>query len=166
MRLIVGLGNIGKEYENTYHNIGFHFLDYVCGKENWQENKKLLSLIYKENDIIFVKPTTFMNLSGNAVRLCMNYWKIDLENVLIIQDDTDILLGEFKFQKNRGSGGHKGIISVSENVKTNDFSRIRIGARSPDYEGLKSINFVLKKISTKDQEILEKVYKEVINIIK
>ena len=166
MKLIVGLGNIGKEYENTYHNIGFQVLDYICGKDSFSENKKLLSLFYKDGYFIFIKPTTFMNLSGNAVRLCMNYWKINLEDVIIIQDDTDILLGEFKLQKNRGSGGHKGIISISENVQTNDFSRIRIGARSPDYEGIKSSDFVLKKISPKDQEILEKVYKEIISIIK
>jgi len=166
MKLIVGLGNIGKEYENTYHNIGFQFLDYLCRKENFSENKKLLSLVYKEDSKIFIKPTTYMNLSGHAIRLCMDYWKISLENILIIQDDTDITLGEFKFQKNRGSGGHKGIISISQHIKTNDFSRVRIGARSPDYENTKSSDFVLKRISDENQEILENVYKEIINIIK
>lgn len=166
MKLIIGLGNIGKEYEKTYHNIGFQFLDYICGKENFSENKKMMSLIHKEKDTIFVKPTTFMNLSGISVKLCMDYWKISVENILIIQDDTDISLGEFKFQKNRGSGGHNGIRSISQIIKTNDFVRIRIGARAPDYEGLKSNDFVLKKISTNNQEILENVYKEIINIIK
>ena len=106
MKLIVGLGNPSSEYDNTRHNVGFMLLDYIFGKENFVVNKKMNAMEYITNingeKIVVIKPTTYMNLSGDAVIKYMNFYKIDISDVMVIQDDLDMSLGSIKLLCNRG----------------------------------------------------------------
>ena len=112
MKLVVGLGNPGREYENTRHNVGYMFLDYVTDNHEFLLNKKFNALEYETiiNDerVLFIKPLTFMNSSGDAVIKYVNYYKIPINDVLVIQDDLDMDLGKYKLLFNHGDGGHNG----------------------------------------------------------
>ena len=132
IKLIVGLGNPGKEYERTRHNVGFLFIEIL---ENNFKNKK----------IILAKSQNFMNESGKAVATLIKLYKLNPENVLIVHDDIDILWGDFKFSFGRSSAGHKGVESVIKSLKTKNFWRLRIG-----------IQPTLKKHTTADKIILKK----------
>jgi len=129
MKLVVGLGNPGKEYKNTRHNVGFMTLDNYLGKVNWKS--KYESDIYSDDinneQVIFVKPITYMNLSGLAVKKIMNYYKLDISDVLIIQDDLDMSFGTYKIKRNSSSGGHNGIKSIIKELNTDEFARLKIG---------------------------------------
>ena len=163
MKLIVGLGNPGKEYDKTRHSVGFAVLDEYLKGEKWSENK-YAHFIKQGNDAVFVKPTTFMNLSGNAVRYFASYYKIDIEDILIIQDDLDIEVGRFKLKTNSSSGGHNGILSIIENLGTCSFLRLKIGIGSP--KNGDTINYVLKKFSKADCQQIEKNRPTFENIIR
>ena len=125
MKLIVGLGNPGKEYELTRHNIGFMALDHYLG--NVAFKKKNNALFYEKNindeKVIFLKPITFMNDSGSAVKYFLNYFNISIEDLLVIYDDMDFDLGNFKLRKFGSSAGHNGIKSIIANLNTEDFKR-------------------------------------------
>ena len=110
MKLVVGLGNPGNEYKNTRHNVGYIVVDNYLGSVLWQ--KKFQGLIYKKNNTIFLKPTTYMNLSGISVKKVIDYYKIPIDNILIIHDDLDLPLGKYKIKFNSSSGGHNGIKSL------------------------------------------------------
>src|SRR5574344_1286204 len=103
MKLVVGLGNPGKEYENTRHNCGFIILDNYLGNVIWKN--KYNSFYYIQNDICFVKPLTFMNNSGEAIKLFVNFYRINTEDIFVIQDDLDMQFGTFKVKKNSSDGG-------------------------------------------------------------
>ncbi|HHX58628.1 MAG TPA: aminoacyl-tRNA hydrolase [Candidatus Moranbacteria bacterium] len=165
--LIVGLGNPGEKYIKTYHNLGFLVLDDFLRESttniNFSFAKKLNSEIAEitthNKQIILVKPQTFMNLSGQATHACINYFKVSLENVLIVQDDSDLILGKIRFVKNSGAGGHNGISSIIQSIGTKDFARLKIGIRSPINHSnftLSAGEIVLKRITKADQVILEK----------
>lgn len=166
MKLIVGLGNIGKEYENTRHNIGFFVLDNYLGKNiNWQKDK--FAYIYKEkknNDtIIYIKPTTFMNLSGDAVRYYSDYYKIAIEDILIIQDDMTLPIGATRIKINSSAGGHNGIKDIINKLKTDKFARLKVGIGNPSFD---VVDFVLGKFSSSDQKILNdniKIYNNILD---
>jgi len=164
MKLIVGLGNPGKEYQNTRHNIGFMVLDDYLGNISWKEEKN--GIIYKTKirgeDVIFLKPTTFMNLSGHAVAHYLNYYKIDISNLLVIQDDLDLETGTIRLKNNSSSGGHNGIKSIIEQLNSKNFLRLKVGISKPKYD---VINFVLSKFSKEEQEILNKNLNITKNII-
>jgi len=138
MKLIVGLGNPGLRYKKTRHNIGFMFLDKFAkdNKLKFALNKSLkseiASLIYKDEKIFFIKPQTFMNLSGDAVLAVMNFYKIDLNDILVIYDDLDLPTGKLRLRLNGTSGGHKGMDSIIRNLKTNELKRLRIGIGRKD----------------------------------
>ena len=129
MKIIVGLGNPGAKYLFTRHNIGFMLIDAIV-KENKFQNK-YKSLIQKikiaEEQVLFVKPQTFMNLSGQAVKEIMSFYKSSLENLLVIQDDKDQFFGKIKFQKSRGNGGHNGIKNIHQELSTQDYCRLKLG---------------------------------------
>lgn len=133
MKLIVGLGNPGNEYINTRHNIGFKFIDqYLNYKKidlNWKNKFNGLYLKYKNNkdDVIFLKPQTFMNLSGDCVKKFIDYFNIDISDVLVISDDLDLNIGNFKLKLSGSSGGHNGLKDISQKISTNDYKRLKIG---------------------------------------
>jgi PTH1 family peptidyl-tRNA hydrolase len=155
-KVIVGLGNIGQEYEKTYHNVGFLFLDQKFGIDiEWSLNNKLEAYIAQVGDYILVKPTTFMNHSGVAVSKVLQYFKIPVQDLVVVHDDSDLVLGDIRVQFGRGSGGHHGIESIIESIGTREFTRVRIGVRAKEFGDRKSETFILKKITpTNLQELL------------
>lgn len=133
MKLIAGLGNIGEKYLFTRHNAGFMVVDKLAYDNNFEfkEDKKLKCFLAKTKidgeDTIIIKPTTFMNLSGEAVSAVMNYYKINVKDVLIIYDDLSLELGKIRFRANGSDGGHNGIKSVIKHFGTKNFDRIKVG---------------------------------------
>ncbi|NCT55274.1 aminoacyl-tRNA hydrolase [bacterium] len=164
MKLIVGLGNIGKEYINTRHNVGFFILDLFSaeGSSTFTEVPKLKVRRCKVGDTLLVKPTTFMNLSGQAVRAVCDFYKIKNKDILVIHDDIDQHIGNYKFVESGGAGGHKGILSIFQHldVADNGLKRLKIGVAPEIYNPMihKAENFVLKPFSKSEQESLESIY--------
>ena len=154
MKLVVGLGNVGKEYDNTRHNIGFKILDNYLENVNWKEKKHYLYFqnVINGNDVIYIKPTTFMNLSGIAVKEIVNFYKIDYEDILVIQDDLDLDIGKFKVKRNSSSGGHNGIKSIINELNTDKFYRLKIGIGKS--ETIPADKYVLSKISEEENNAL------------
>lgn len=160
MYLIVGLGNPGKNYLFTRHNIGFIAIDvFKESFENTTEKSEQKALTYKVNvdghEALLVKPQTFMNLSGDSVRALMAYYKIPLENILIIHDDVDSRFGSIKFQKARGAGGHNGVRSIHETLGTDEYARLKLGVGRPLDPRHKVEDYVLQNFSTEEREHLE-----------
>ena len=122
MKLIVGLGNPGKEYENTRHNVGFIVIDNYTSNLIWssEKNYMITSSIINGEKILFLKPLTYMNLSGYAVSQVANYYKISPDDILVIHDDLDLPIGEIKLKFNSSAGGHNGIKSIIEQLGTMD----------------------------------------------
>ena len=164
MKLIVGLGNPGKEYELTRHNIGFMALDHFLGNVTFK--KKNNALFYEKNindeKVIFLKPITFMNDSGSAVKYFLNYFNISIEDLLVIYDDMDFDLGNFKLRKFGSSAGHNGIKSIIANLNTEDFKRIRIGISKSKFN---SIDYVLGKFNKEEMLILNNLFNTIDNVI-
>lgn len=165
MKLVVGLGNPGKKYALTRHNVGFMFLDLLSQKYNasWQQSKKLSSEIAKPSavDMLFAKPQTFMNSSGEAVRALASYYQINPEDITIIHDDLDLALSHYKIT-HKSPRLHNGIISIEDKLNSNDFLRIRIGIdnRTEDIPGEK---YVLDNFTPNELVIIEKVINKIIN---
>ena len=169
---LIGLGNPGKKYSKSRHNIGFLLLEYLSKKYNsnflLKEKLKSSCSEFKINDSTYrlFLPNTFMNNSGDAVRAIVDWYKINLEQIFIIVDDKDLPLGKIRFKKKGSSGGHNGLKSIINKLQTEHFNRIRIGIGSPPLiEGtnkLNTISHVLGDISLEEQSILDKVYKRVI----
>ena len=153
MKLIVGLGNPGKEYENTRHNMGYLFIDYYLNKKGikleWKEkfNGIYLDTVIGGEKIIFMKPLTYMNLSGEAVRKYLDYFKIDVSDLLVVVDDLDLGLGNYKIKNNGSSGGHNGLKNIELHIGTQNYKRFRIGISNTTYDVK---DYVLGKISVKD----------------
>ncbi|MBR1413704.1 MAG: aminoacyl-tRNA hydrolase [Bacilli bacterium] len=167
MKLIVGLGNPGKDYENTRHNIGFMVIDNYVGSVNWKEKYNALytEQIINGEKIVFVKPLTYMNLSGNSVIQFVNFYKIAPGDIIVIQDDLDLPLGKVRIKNNSSSGGHNGIKSIIDRLGTNSFIRIKIGISNTIYD---TKDYVLGKFNNEEKSILDNnmvVYKDVINTI-
>ena len=154
MKLIVGLGNPEKKYDNTRHNIGFMVLDNYLGKVDYKS--KFNGLYYEKNinneKVIFLKPQTYMNNSGLSVFEFVNFYKISFKDILIIHDDLDLDVGMIKFKFNSSSGGHNGIKSIINCLGSQEFSRLKIGINN-EYKK-DTIDFVLSKFSKKDIEKL------------
>lgn len=133
IKLIVGLGNIGREFEHTRHNVGFIFLELLGGR-NFEEEKKLKSQLLKLNTnsgkLILIKPTTFMNSSGEAVVLTKEYYKLRSEEILVVHDDLDLQVGNYKIQFAIGPKVHNGINSIENRLGSNKFWRLRIGVEN------------------------------------
>ena len=169
---LIGLGNPGKRYSKTRHNIGYLLLENLSKKYNSNFSlKEKLKSSYSEfqiNDSTFrlFLPNTFMNNSGDAVRAIVDWYKINLDQVFIIVDDKDLPLGKIRFRKKGSSGGHNGLKSIIEKLQTQNFNRIRIGIGSPpsikETNKFNTISHVLGNISLEEKSILDKVYKRVI----
>lgn len=147
MKLIVGLGNPGKEYSNTRHNVGFMIIDQFIQNNNWQEKfDGLYQIVNIQGEkVLFLKPMTYMNLSGNAVSKAVHYYDISIDDILIIQDDMDMDFGKIKLKKNSSAGGHNGIKSIISSLGVDSFCRLKIGIghnRSQD-----TVDYVLGKFS-------------------
>ena len=153
MKLIVGLGNYGDEYQKTRHNYGFMVIDAFAQRNNFPDFKlSLFSLISIKSDIVIAKPQTYMNNSGKAVKAIMDYYKIEPKDIIIVHDDIDIDLGKIKEDKDRGSAGHNGIKSIIDSLKTKDFLRLRMGINS-DF-GEKPLETIVLEKFTADEEII------------
>ena len=159
MKLIVGLGNPGKQYKDTRHNVGFMFVDNVINKLSlkFSLDKALKCEILQTNingeKVIFIKPMTYMNLSGDSVYLVANYYKINYEDILVIYDDLDLETGKIRIRPNGSSGGHKGIQSIINNLGTNNIKRVRIGIDKVSSD--KTIDYVIGNFSKQDKEIID-----------
>jgi len=175
MRLVVGLGNPGKEYEGTRHNTGWIMLDFMLGKKaEWKESGgKTKGLFYKDSigskPVEFLKPLTFMNNSGNAILCAKDYYKTPLKDIIVIYDDIDLPIGKMKISFDRSSGGHNGLESIIKKLKSKEFVRIRIGIspetpsgklRKPKGEQA-MLKFLLGTYKKDELEILKKVSKKV-----
>ena len=162
MYIIVGLGNPGKQYENTRHNMGFLAVDLLAEKYNIEVNKVKFKALVGEGRIagqkvLLVKPQTYMNLSGEAVRQAMDFYKIDPEELIVIYDDIDIPTGTFRIRKKGSPGTHNGMRNIFQHIQTNDFPRIRVGIGSGKKDNL--AGYVTGGISKSEQELLADVLK-------
>ena len=168
MKLIVGLGNIGKEYENTRHNMGFMLVDrYLEYKNITDKFKEKFNAMYVETTInnekvIFIKPTTYMNNSGIAVRAFLDFYKLNSEDVLVISDDLDLDLGKFRLRRTGSSGGHNGLKSIISHLGTDVFKRLRVGI-SNDKDDV--INYVLSKFSKKELNEIDAMFDTLVNVL-
>ena len=160
--LIVGLGNPGYRYQLTRHNVGFLVLDAISRHlEAANPSEQFKSLVSKVkhagHDVIFAKPQTFMNLSGEAVQPLIAFYKIPLENLLVIHDDIDQPFGQMKFQKNRGTGGHNGIRNIHEKLGTGDYARLKIGVGRPAEPKMAVDKYVLQNFAPDQEDQLREV---------
>lgn len=168
MKLIVGLGNPGREYENTRHNIGFMMMDSYVQKKNlgsFREKDRGLYLKTKlfNEDVIFLKPLSYMNLSGEVVKKYVQFYKIDTKDILIISDDLDLDIGNFKLKPSGSSGGHNGLKNIELHLKTNQYKRLKIGISNR--KDLDTKDYVLGSLSKEEQKIIEELTVIVENII-
>ena len=169
MKLIVGLGNPGKEYENTRHNIGFSFvdtyLDYKNVTDKWIskfDGVYLQTIIHGEK-VVFLKPHTFMNLSGNSVRKIVDYFDIDVSDILVISDDLDLILGNFKLKAYGSCGGHNGLRDIENKLGTSDYKRLKIGiSKDKTYD---TKDYVLGSFSKEETEKLKVLFKDLCPVL-
>lgn len=168
MKLIVGLGNPGREYENTRHNIGFMVLDKFLNKYNINSSKEKFSGIYYEYNInnekyLLLKPQKYMNLSGEVVRDFVKFFKINIEDILIISDDLDMECGKIKLKLTGSCGGHNGLRNIELHLGTKDYKRLKIGIANNKLMDTK--DYVLGKFNKEEQEILSKSIDKGVSII-
>ena len=169
MKLIVGLGNPGKEYDNTRHNIGFMYVDsYIINKFSSVDWKKKFNGLYYETinngeKTIFVKPQSYMNLSGEVVSQFVNYYKIDVNDILVISDDMDLLTGNFKLKDKGSCGGHNGLRNIEKCIGTAEYKRLKIGISKNN--NIDSKDYVLGKFSNEDKNIYKELFNELNEVI-
>ncbi|WP_299995993.1 aminoacyl-tRNA hydrolase [uncultured Clostridium sp.] len=161
MFLIVGLGNPGKEYDGTRHNIGFEAIDYIADKYNIELNRIKFKGVFGEGfingkKVILLKPTTYMNLSGESIREVINFYKISNEEVIVIYDDISLEVGRLRIREKGSHGGHNGIKSIIANLGTDVFPRVKIGVGAPKGN---LVSHVLGKFSDDEVEILKEAIK-------
>lgn len=166
MKLIVGLGNKGNEYNNTRHNVGFMVIDNYINKNNLTLKSKLDGLyaetIINSEKVIFLKPQNYINLSGDVISKYIKYFKIDIKDILVIHDDMDLEIGTFKIRYKGGSAGHNGLKNIESNLKTNEYKRIKIGISKNNID---KVDYVLGKFSSTELSKLNKVIDITYNII-
>jgi len=167
MKLVVGLGNPGQEYANTRHNLGFEVVDKVVSGNvaSPEVNKKLEAIVYKLNDAILIKPQTFMNLSGRAVKKTLDFYKIDPGNMLVVHDDVDLEFGDIRHQFDRSSAGHNGVESVIKSLGTQAFHRLRLGIGRGSNPNVDTTDFVLQKFSNEEKETAVRLVKRAAEVV-
>lgn len=154
MKMIIGLGNPGKKYENTRHNIGFQAIDKLASQLNAPPMQSKFNGMYSvvhrpEGKVMLVKPLTFMNLSGECVRPLMDYYDVAIEDIIVLYDDLDFAPGELKLRQKGSAGGHNGIKSLIAHLGTDQFKRIRLGIGRP-INGMKVADYVLSDFSKEE----------------
>lgn len=165
MKIVVGLGNPGKKYTFNRHNIGFLFIDYMSQKYGFSISKLGFSSVYGETNIegekvIFLKPQTFMNLSGEAVVSAASYYHVEPKDIIIVYDDVSLPSGSVRIRFKGSAGGHNGIKSIIYSLKDDVFPRIKIGIGSPPCPEFEMANWVLSDIPKKDQEEIYKAIEQ------
>jgi len=174
MKLIVGLGNPGKKYENTWHNVGFLAIDHIEAKEAGEFLKCKNSKKHKaevcensrpEEKIILAKPQTFMNNSGQAVRSLVKFYKIEPQDLWVIHDDIDLPVGKIRISQNASAAGHKGIQSIINELGTQEFVRFRIGIQPITPMKVPAEKYVLQKIKKDDKVVIDEMIKTVLAAI-
>lgn len=168
MKLIVGLGNPGKEYENTRHNIGYIFIDSLADKLGISIDKKKFNGLYTEavinnEKVLLVKPLSYMNLSGEVVEKFVSFYKIDINDILIINDDLDLDVGRVRLRLRGSSGGHNGLKNIALHLKTEDFKRLKIGISNNKLIDTK--DYVLGKFTKEDKEIINNLKDKIVNLL-
>ncbi|MCX7885451.1 MAG: aminoacyl-tRNA hydrolase [Caloramator sp.] len=172
MYLVAGLGNIGNKYDNTRHNVGFMVVDFISNKLDFKISKiKFKGLVGEciigDEKVIFLKPSTYMNLSGESIREAVDFYKIPLSNIIVVYDDADIMFGRIRIRPSGSDAGHNGMKNIIYQLNSNEFPRVRVGIGSPDKN---MIAHVLGKFSENEKEVLGKVIETsgeaVIEIIK
>ena len=178
MKLIIGLGNSDLEYQNTRHNVGFMFLDYLAKKidaNDFAEDKKHNALVSKskieKTTVVLAKPLCYVNKSGEVVSKLSKFYKIKPTDIIVVQDDLDIEFGSFKNSFEKNSGGHKGVESIIKALKTNKFYRLRIGTSIRALEKAREqsdkerdafvMDFVLGKFLPKNQDVIKKMFPDI-----
>lgn len=167
--LVAGLGNIGAEYAGTRHNMGFMVLDAWAQASNivFEQGRygSTASVSFKGRKFILLKPSTYMNLSGKAVRYWMNELKIPAENLMVISDDLNIPFGTLRLRKNGSAGGHNGLANITELIGTQEYARIRVGIGN-DFGRGQQVGFVLGKLNEEEQEQMKDICARVIEGVK
>ncbi len=164
MRLIVGLGNPGRDYAKSKHNIGFMVLDAYCKLKGIKlvKESKFLGELIKYQDVVLLKPKTFMNNSGNSVRAVAQFYQISNEDILVISDDLDLPFGKLRLREKGSAGGHNGLKSIIASLGAQNFNRLRIGIDRDDKE---VVDYVLSKLSKEQSKQLENLFIVTNNII-
>lgn len=165
MKIIVGLGNPGEKYSKTRHNVGWQFIDYLSKIYNIDVTKNNCDALIGETringeKIIFAKPITFMNLSGNSVLKLKQWYKVDNEDIIIIFDDIDIPFGTFRYRQKGSGGSHNGMKNIVQMLSSENIQRIRIGIGGLKYEKQDMADFVLQKFKPGELEKLDEVFFE------
>ncbi|MCD8822366.1 aminoacyl-tRNA hydrolase [Staphylococcus gallinarum] len=161
MKCIVGLGNIGKRFELTRHNIGFEVIDYLLERNQFMLDKQKFKGAYTieriaGEKVMFIEPLTLMNLSGEAVGPLMKYYDIDIDDLLVLYDDLDLPQGEIRLRQKGSAGGHNGMKSIIQALGTDQFKRIRIGVDRPS-NGMAIVDYVLQRFSDQEMKTMNKV---------
>lgn len=160
MYLVIGLGNPGKQYEMTRHNIGFHTIDYIAEKYGAKLNKLKFKAVYGEavisgEKVYLVKPQTFMNLSGDAVAEMAQFYKIPPENIIVINDDISLDAGRIRVRGKGSAGGHNGLKSIIYRLNSDAFPRVKMGVGAPKHEDYDLADFVLGRFTKEEIPIME-----------
>ena len=167
--LVVGLGNIGAEYANTRHNMGFMVLDAWAQASNisFESGRygSTATVSFKGRKFTLLKPSTYMNLSGKAVRYWMNELKVPVENILVISDDLNIPFGTLRLRKNGSAGGHNGLTNITELIGTQDYARIRMGIGN-DFGRGQQVGYVLGELTQEEKEQMPELCRRVIDGVK
>lgn len=170
IKLLIGLGNPGRKYKKTRHNIGFLVVETLAGESGFELKKKkfrsrfLLERFFGK-EICLVKPETFMNLSGESVGSFVNYFKVEMPDLLVVHDDIDLPLGKLRFAFKSGHGGHNGIRSITDRLETNEFYRLKIGVGRPTGE-IDPADHVLGKFNKDEEMDLKKIIENAVAAIK
>lgn len=167
MKLIVGLGNIGREYDNTRHNVGFNSLDYILDKYHIILSKNKFDGFYEKTlidneQIVFLKPAKYMNLSGEVIKKYVDFFKINIDDILIISDDLDQEIGKYKLKSKGSSGGHNGLKDIERHLGTQEYKRLKIGISNN--KNIDTKDYVLGKFSPEENKLLKNIYEIVPNI--
>ena len=161
MKLVVGLGNPDKQYENTFHNLGFMAVEKTAQKlgvvfDKERFNSMIADVVVASEKILLVKPLTYMNLSGCAVKEIVDYYKIDLKDIVVIYDDYDLPKGNIRIREFGSAGSHNGMRNIVKELQSEKFARIRIGFKPNGENNIPLINYVLSKIDKSDVPIFAK----------
>ena len=168
MILIIGLGNPGKKYEHTRHNMGFDVIDLLSDLSRIDVDKEIFKgllgrgKIY-EKDVFLLKPQTFMNLSGLSVKEIVQYFKIDISDIVVVYDDMALPVGKIRLRLDGSSGGHKGMQNIIDELNTSEIKRIRVGIGEPTYD---TIDYVLTKPDKEEQPLIDEAIKNAVEALK
>ncbi len=166
MILFVGLGNPGSQYENTRHNIGFKVIDKLVDDLGARDISKtsFQGKLYRFANTFFLKPTTFMNLSGKSLQAVKQFFKIELEDIIVIHDDIDLPFGAVRFKKGGGHGGHNGLRSIDSHL-TKEYIRVRVGVGKPEHKS-QVADYVLHNFNEEEEKVLQKLIDHVADACK